>query len=497
MAEIASRAVVKGESNSARKAIISMTETVGHYLDTRKSNLSLFPVPDMPLSGLITGDVDTILSPIYEHLVEVNRRAVEDKAQSISISIVESLGNIAIRLCKLGGQSPRLTWKPIAYLGVCVTKAQKAELHDVPMRASRVLLGVGLAIPIDDLDVGLYTPIFQKWGDIVRYSLVAKNPVVADSVLKEWTMLIRQMQGRHPVFDEQILYVVLADFYQLIPLCLINEMPFNGPYAPYAMTNESSLGYIVEATSERIQKSDSAWTNPFAEFIKINEHVSGHFRSIADHYDIGASRLVWEVTQTIEHISKVFLKLLGTLYTENQSWKDELANQIRSYIAFFWAAFKNAKVVDEHFAYEACKVMGWVGILYYENGYSAVSISAIGSIASVSKSFNERGEARHPIRVAALLMFIWQFRILAEAKEDTLMIKEIDKELESLEMLKGQHGQYLNEEFTGLQKQLMHEIVNPRTSPLGDEPLDVLKYLLMNEYPAMFQRILDELYGTR
>jgi hypothetical protein len=132
MAEIASRAVSKGEYYAAEKAISSMTDTAVRYLNSRKKNFALYPEPSMPLSGLITGDMDRILSLIYEHLLEINRNAVEHKTQTISIKAIESLGVIGTQLATLGGQSPRLTWKPIGYLGFCITAAQESKLHDVP-----------------------------------------------------------------------------------------------------------------------------------------------------------------------------------------------------------------------------------------------------------------------------------------------------------------------------------------------------------------------------
>jgi hypothetical protein len=496
MAEIASRVISKGEYYAAEKAISSMTDTAVRYLNSRKKNFALYPEPSMPLSGLITGDIDSILSRIYEHLNEINRIAVEHKTQSVSINVVESLGIIGIQLATLGGQSPRLTWKPIGYMGYCITAAQESKLHDVPMRASSVLLRFGLSIPDDCSDIHVYIPVFERWRDLVRNALAARNPVVADSALKEMMALIHRIHGKSHFLLEHLLPIVLGDLYRLVPLCLPNEQPMGVPFAPYAMVNTSSLGYLIESASKRIEKAEDDWTNPYSDFIKLNKTLSGHFRNIADNYDIGSSRLVWEILQTIEHISEVHLEVLEEQHTDQHSWKDELVNQIRWYIAFFWAAFKKSKVINRSYAYEACKVVGRVGILFYEAGFPEVVTSSVGAIESVSASFSQKGDIKSQYQVAELLMFIWQIRLLAEAREDASMIQQIDKELGESDIFKGENKQHYEQAFTESKYRLKRELIQVGLSPMGDDPMDILKTLLMNNYPAMFRKIVRELYPS-
>ena len=54
MAELAVRAVSRGETHSAQKAISCINQLAIYYLNSRKANILIFPAPGLPLSGVVS-----------------------------------------------------------------------------------------------------------------------------------------------------------------------------------------------------------------------------------------------------------------------------------------------------------------------------------------------------------------------------------------------------------------------------------------------------------
>src|SRR5205807_1981300 len=216
----------------------------------------------------------------------------------------------------------------------------------------------------------------------------------------------------------------------------------------------------------------------------INDRVSGHFRSIADHFDIGSSGLVWEFAQTVGHIGEVFLSLVDNPLTENRSWMDELVNQMRWYFACFWAAFDKAKNVDKNHSYDACRQLTLLSLAFYERDYPEVMFSGVNAIASIAESFNSKGTDRSIYGTADLLTLIWHVRILAEAKEDASSIAKIDEELARLKLWQSQNGPDLQRAFEERKWSLKRELTEIHGS-LFDDPTTILTRILADKYPAM------------
>ncbi|HYR75928.1 MAG TPA: hypothetical protein VEM96_08800 [Pyrinomonadaceae bacterium] len=495
MAELATRAISKGEIHTAQKAISSISALAVYYLNSRKANIALFPAPTQPFSGVIVGDVDRILDPVYEHLMEINRRAVENKSQTISIEVVECLGRIGVHLLSIGEKSQRIAWKPIGYLGFCVTTAQAAHLHDVALRSSDALLRFGKAIPEDNLDIRIYIPVIELWRDITMRALIAQNPTTADLVLKDTMSLLEHILKKKLKLFEQAFSLTLDEIYRLVPLCVANEGPFGGPFAPYQMTNLRSVGWLISHAAKLTVKEQDEWNNPYNDFIELNEKLSAHFRHIGTNVDIGMSRLVWEISETIKHVSDVFLHLLEHPLTENKSFIGDLVNRIRWYITFFWNAFDKAEKINHYYAYSACDQIGQICLAFCEQGFLEIVESGTSAIRSIAVSYSKKGEKRSPYQVADLLEIIWHVRMFAEAKNDSGTVRMIDEQLSNSKLWEGEAGEFLGQAFEERKYRLKQELVDLNSSPPLDDSTSLLRRLLQEDHPNVLQKILEELYG--
>ena len=430
--------------------------------------------------------------------MEINRRAVENKSQEVSIAVIECLSSIGKHLLSIGEKSQRIAWKPIGYLGFCVQNAQTARLHDVALRGSRALLGFATAVPNTNLDIRVYIPVIQLWRDMTLNSLVATNPTVADLILKDLMSFLEHVLKHKLLLFKDTFSLTLDEIYRLVPICLANEQQSGGPFSPYQMTNAQSIGWLVEMAAALMVKQgeDDDWNNPYDDFIELNKKVSSHFRHIGENFDIGKSHLVWDISQTIKHISDVVLGLVQEPITENRGWLDDLANQITWHISFFWATFDKATKINHYFAYTACDQIGLISIAFYELGFTEVLASGVSAIRSIAVSYSKKGESESPYQTADLLEVVWHLRLLAEAKGDASTTHLIDEEIKKAELWQNDAGGNLASAFEERKYRLKRELIEVNSPPLEDST-SLLKRLLRQNYPQTLQNIIEELYPPK
>ena len=66
----------------------------------------------------------------------------------------------------------------------------------------------------------------------------------------------------------------------------------------------------------------------------------------------------------------------------------------------------------------------WYGCWWFDGN---IWMDCIGNISAIIEYYSNPKHSPEPYNMADLLVFLWQFRILAEAKNDETIVKEIDK----------------------------------------------------------------------
>ena len=101
LAEIARKAIARGERPLARAAIGSMAELTNHYLSSRRENLTIYPGTDArTFDG--TSDVDVVTRESYDRLREISRAAVNASDEATAIQVSRAFGSIAVDAANLG-----------------------------------------------------------------------------------------------------------------------------------------------------------------------------------------------------------------------------------------------------------------------------------------------------------------------------------------------------------------------------------------------------------
>lgn len=475
LTEIARKAIARGELSTAEAAISTLTRITISYLKTREDNLILYPAPNAPLSGIIKSDADFSLEFLYDRLVRINKTAIASKEEMASIKVISSFADISGYLMSRSGNMYKLSWAPLGSIGTCVRDAQANGFHDAALRTSRELVSLTGRLSKDNLDYHTYLFLIDRWVEMASLLLYSKAGPVGNEVLKDLMILPHFILHEKPILLEYILRHILPKMYELTPLMLSNEDMADNPYAPYAMTYERSLGYLVEGGKTLIGKDNADWVNPYSGFIELNEQIFRHLRNVAEQFDICGSRLIWHFAQTIQFIAEVHLELIANPATENKDWLEELVRQVPWYLSTFWAAFKNSKRIDRHFAYEVCDTTAQIGMAFYVEGYREVTRSAVNCISSVVNSYSRPEINANPYDVADSLIALWHIRILAESRDDSELVGSIDAEIEKLPIMSGEPAILYKEALENRKNHLLHAL--GEYSPL-DDATSLLRKLL-------------------
>ncbi|MBI4837660.1 MAG: DUF2254 domain-containing protein [Nitrospirae bacterium] len=467
LAEITQKAMSAGNINTASLAISAITKLACHYINCRKDNLILIPTADFMATD---SDINKVLTPIYEHFKDINRNAVALKAETTSIHVVRAMGEIIncttnLKARAFRNNSAPITYLPIGYLKEFILIAQRNGLDDVALEGSREILNIAINAPDNVQITAVHLPAIENMYKIVLNFLISNKIPLANVTLNDILTLLQHLSGRKHFQFVKILQDTMEKIETLVPFAIAHEKTFGSPFIglpiapPYDLSNSMSIGYLVEQATSHIERDKSkGWVNPYGQFMEINEVIYRHFRNLAEKVDFGTSFLLWHIIQTIKHIARVYLSILQKPEPDNYENIPKLIGQILWYEAFFWVVFSKATNIDKRHADEACDVLAWIVMSFYDNGHLDVDMEFVktstGNIVSIMNSYSKTCKDPNPYDVADFLISLWLIRLFAEAKKNTTLIKIIDEKIAKPKMFSDDKWRKVLEAFGVRKEQL-------------------------------------------
>mgnify|MGYP001619385860 FL=1 len=496
LAEISYKAVGKNEIYTSEVAIAALVRIACHYLDTRKDNMIVYSSPDEYFLSS-ESDINGVLTPIYEHIKNINRSAVILKAETSCIHIVRALGRIASHTASLKSPAFReysvpITNLPLGYLKECILSAQRNGLDDVVLQGSREVLNVTKSAPNNVQITDVYLPAIEAWNSMILTFLVTGKGIFANEITKDlMVFLFNLLKQKHYQFNHT-LGDVLGKIEALIPYAIAHEKMFGSPSVglplsiPYDLSNSLSIPYLVAQGEILIkEEKDKEWVNPYHDFIEINETIYRHLRNLAENVDFGSSFLLWHIMQTIKQIAKVYLHHLDNPVTEDIGHQAGLAKQLPWYLSFFWVIFSKTSTFNYLRARDACDILAWTGlsfhkyrILYHEGLSSNITESCIGSISSIVESYCRLTKNIDPYQVADYLIYLWHIRLFAEKENDKFLLKKVDEKIIKPKALSDEKWAEVLGSLEAKKEHLQDELSKDRDYNLMDNAMTLLQKLL-------------------
>ena len=170
LAEMARKAIARGERPLARAAVGSMAELTNYYLTSRRDNLIVYPHSDSGRLGR-SSDVDVVTDEIYGRLREISRAAVNASDEATAIQVSRAFKGMAVHTAKLGAAAfepdiAPLSRAPLYHAFDCVKFAQSNGLDEVGLRSAWILWGATLDVPKRIAKADVYIPIVDGLHDI-------------------------------------------------------------------------------------------------------------------------------------------------------------------------------------------------------------------------------------------------------------------------------------------------------------------------------------------
>jgi len=441
LAEIAIKAVARGEKLLAKTAIFAIADLTIHYLSSRKHNLTLTPAPEAMFLAM-TSDVNVVTGRAYETLQEVSHAAVTQSDESTAIRVSEAYQAITIHTANLVARAFRehtapLTFAPIYYALACVKYAQTKNLDEVSFQTAEILSKISISAPKDIADTDIHIPVIDGLYNIAVYLYAKRNFGLAEEINGHQFAILTHMLERQDYYFKAMLRHVLEKIELLAPLALINEtmagrLSIVHPLGKaYGLVNPNSLGYLFGKAAEIFTRHEAEreWLNPYHELIEIADIISSHLRKIAENNEFGDSFLIWEIDQLIKHIAVVVARRIEQPLRPSHGDESILVDKFLWILAFYWVAFNGKKSINGRRADECCETLGFIGLLFFERGHPEVLRSSISNIRSIVESYCEIAQPPDNYTIGDILTHLWGIRMLLIARDNAALTQEVDRSL--------------------------------------------------------------------
>lgn len=263
------------------------------------------------------------------------------------------------------------------------------------------------------------------------------NYVLAEEVNgHHFSILAQLLQRQDDNFDDVLRYV-LEKIETLAPLAIFSESMAGRPNLvhpldkAYGLVHENSLGYLFERAAMTLPKLDveREWINPYHELIDIADIIADHLRKMAENNEFGESFLLWEINQSIKHISNVVARIVDEPLHQDYADETELINKLLWILGFYWVAFRGKKSVSGQRADDCSKSLMFIGLQFLERGHPEVLRACISNIRSIVESYCETVQPAKPFTIGDLFAHLWGIRIILVARHNTALTQEVDRAL--------------------------------------------------------------------
>lgn len=390
----------------------------------------------------MTSDVSVVTDRAFEALQEVSRAAVTQSDESTAIRVSEAFKEIAIHTARLGAPAFRegaapLTFGPIYYAFACIKYAQGKGLDEVAFQSAAILSKVAEAAPKDTAGTDIHVPVIDGLVEIAMHLYGKRSYGLAEEVNGHHFSILAQLLQRQDYYFDDVLRHVLEKMEMLAPVAIISEsmagrLSTVHPLGKaYALVSPNSLGYLFEQAAATLPRLDTEreWINPYHDLIDIADIIADHLRKMAENNEFGESFLLWEIDQSIKHISKVISRIVSQPLRQNHGDENDLIDKLLSILAFYWVAFRSKKATSGRRADDCCESLMFIGLQFLERGHPEVLRACISNIRSIVESYCEIAQPPAPYSIGDLLANLWGIRMILVAQHNNALTQEVDRAL--------------------------------------------------------------------
>ncbi len=199
----------------------------------------------------------------------------------------------------------------------------------------------------------------------------------------------------------------------------------------YVPVSPNSLGHFFARAAMTPPKVDAErdWINPYYKLIEIADIIKSHLRRMAENNEFGESFLLWEIDQSIKHISNVIAGIVDQPLREVHADVNELIDKLEGILSFYWVAFRDKKTVSGQRANDCSESLMFIGLQFFKRGHPEVLRDCISFIRSIVESYCEIAQPADPYTIGDLLAHLWGIRMVLIAWHNDALTQEVDRAL--------------------------------------------------------------------
>ena len=490
LAEMARKAIARGERPLARVAIGSMAELTNYYLSSRRENLIVYPHNDLERIGR-SSDVDSVTDETYGRLHEISRAAVNASDEATAIQVSRAFRGMAVHTAKLGApafeaDTAPLSRAPLYHAFDCVAFAQSKGLDEVGLRSARILWEVTLDVPKGIAKADVHIPIINGLHDIAVSFYSAFRFRFAETVTRYQLVIVGTASFSEETHWVEVLEAVLEKIELQVPLAIENEktiggrsgiLPLGSAYSP---TDPGSLGWeFVRFVSGLLLVEDEAgYEAEYRLLLQVLEAYSNHLRNVARNNEFGGSALVREIDRMIKQIGVEIIDLVDRPARLDQSNHDDLVSGFIKFFGFYAGVFREKRSIDGRRVEECADSLVYIGLRFASIGHSIVLRHCLWCIRSIIGSICESTEPANFSALGGVMALLWGVREAGVASEVPDIVHELDYALDKPANVGDEVWQEAQPSIGRRRKEFLKRIAEGSGSSNGDHAEALLRELM-------------------
>ena len=488
LAEMALRALSRGEKPLAGAAIDGIAELTNHYLSGRRPNLMLFRGADSAVA--ITSDVDLVTHPAYDHLRRISRAAVKTEDEANAIRVSHAFRSIAVHAANLAapefspGTAP-LSGAPLRHAFECLTFARSQGLMDVTCQSASSLSEMIFHVPKGIRFADLHTWLVDGLHDIAAAFHTDGRYELAEAVTKNQFLILSALSSERTGFPEA-LGEALEKISLLVPLAIQNERTAEPArtYRPlkhaYDSTDMLSLAWLFGNALHWLHQMDDepTYREQYAQVLGIANVVSDHLHRIAKDNEFGDSALVREIDGLIRHIAIKVADYIDKPAPFDQGNQDDLVRAFIRLLYFYPAAFRDKNAIHAPYVEQCCDTVGYTGLRFLSAGHPDVLINSVSTIESVVGSYCRTARPPDYYILGEVFARLWATREVAAARDCADIVAHLDRLLAQPPNLTDEQWEQARNRIRVCRERLLERLGEPHYPRRQDRAESLLRALL-------------------
>lgn len=489
LAEMALRALARGEKPLARAAIDAIAELTNHYLSCRKRNLMLYRGAK-GATVANTSDVDHVTHPAYRLLRQISRAAVKAEDETTALRVLYAFRSITVHTAKLSALafSPNtapLSGVPLQYAFDCLDFARSRGLGEVSYQSASILTNIIYDVPKRIPFADLHAWLVDGLQDIAAGFHSDGRFELAEAVTKNQFLILSALSWEKTGFPEAM-GKVLEKIALQVPLAMENERAAEpaDAYRPlkhaYDSTDMLSLAWLFGNALRWLYQSEDepACRDQYALVLGIADVVSDHLRGVAQNNEFGTSMLVPQIDGLIRHIAIAVTDYIEDPAPFDQGNQDDLVRGFIRFLAFYPWAFRDKNAIHAPRVQQCCDTVGYIGLRFLSINRPDVLLNCVWCIESVVGSYCQIAGGPDYFLLGKVSALLWATREVAAARDCADVIARLDRALAQPKYLTDDQWEQARNPIRVGRERLLERLREPDDPPRRDRTETLLRTLL-------------------